>query len=63
MQLFLANQCTAMPSRSLPPLQKYRMYLKKIGGYSDKDKVDPDALQAIHEVCWARWACCAGIMC
>lgn len=32
------------------PVQKYRMYLKKIGGYSDRDKVDPDALQAIHEV-------------
>lgn len=35
---------------AVPPAQKYRMYLKKIGGYSDKDKVDPDALQAIHEV-------------
>lgn len=33
------------------------MYLKKIGGYSDKDKVDPDALQAIHEV--RAVSCCA----
>lgn len=30
-------------------LQKYRLYLKKIGGHSEKDRVDADALQALHE--------------
>jgi SHAQKYF class myb-like DNA-binding protein len=31
-------------------LQKYRLYLKKIGGYTEKDKVDHDDLQKLHEV-------------
>ena len=31
-------------------LQKYRLYLKKIGGYTEKDKVDHDELQKLHEV-------------
>jgi SHAQKYF class myb-like DNA-binding protein len=30
-------------------LQKYRLYLKKIGGHSEKDRVDADVLQALHE--------------
>lgn len=30
-------------------LQKYRLYLKKIGGYTEKDKVDHDDLQKLHE--------------
>eukprot|EP00890_Picochlorum_soloecismus_P001593 jgi/Picsp_1/2434/NSC_05895-R1_protein len=30
-------------------LQKYRLYLKKIGGYTEKDKVDHDELQKLHE--------------
>lgn len=30
-------------------LQKYRLYLKKIGGYAERDRVDPDLLQRLHE--------------
>jgi hypothetical protein len=30
-------------------LQKYRLYLKKIGGHNEKDRVDADVLQALHE--------------
>ena len=30
-------------------LQKYRLYLKKIAGYQDKERIDPDVLQKIHE--------------
>lgn len=30
-------------------LQKYRMYLKKMGGYSAKDKVSNEKLQKLHE--------------
>ncbi|GAB4823892.1 hypothetical protein N2152v2_010938 [Parachlorella kessleri] len=30
-------------------LQKYRLYLKRLGGFNEKDKVEPEALQAIHE--------------
>ena len=31
------------------PPQKYRLYLKKIGGYTPQERVDSDALQALHE--------------
>ncbi|KAL6771250.1 ROC75 [Auxenochlorella protothecoides x Auxenochlorella symbiontica] len=30
-------------------LQKYRLYLKKIGGFTDRERVDSAALQRIHE--------------
>lgn len=30
-------------------LQKYRLFLKKMGGYSSKDKVSVDRLQELHE--------------
>lgn len=30
-------------------LQKYRLYLKKIGGHSEKDRIDADVLQSLHE--------------
>ena len=30
-------------------LQKYRLYLKKIGGHSEKDRIDPEVLQSLHE--------------
>lgn len=30
-------------------LQKYRLYLKKIGGHNEKDRVNADVLQALHE--------------
>lgn len=30
-------------------LQKYRLYLKKIGGYHEKDKIEAEVLQSIHE--------------
>lgn len=30
-------------------LQKYRLFLKKMGGYSSKDKVSVDKLQELHE--------------
>lgn len=30
-------------------LQKYRLYLKKIAGYQDKERINPDVLQRIHE--------------
>lgn len=30
-------------------LQKYRLYLKKLGGYAEKDRIDSDVLQTLHE--------------
>ncbi|KAI7842370.1 hypothetical protein COHA_004009 [Chlorella ohadii] len=30
-------------------LQKYRLYLRRLGGLSDRDRVDADALQRLHE--------------
>ena len=38
-------------------LQKYRLYLKRLGGFNEKDKVEPEALQAIHEVKVNEQAC------
>lgn len=30
-------------------LQKYRIYLKRIGGYTQREKLEPDVLQKLHE--------------
>jgi len=30
-------------------LQKYRIYLKRIGGYAQREKLEPDVLQRLHE--------------
>lgn len=31
-------------------LQKYRLYLRRLGGLTDKDRADADALQRLHAV-------------
>lgn len=38
--------------------QKYRLYLRRLGGVSERDRVDADTLQRLHEVrqcCLAEW--------
>ena len=41
------------PVISVAP-QKYRLYLRRLGGLSDKDRADADALQRLHEVGGSR---------
>ncbi len=50
---FHTLQSYSTPRYDPPPArsrQKYRLYLRRLGGLSDRDRVDADALQRLHEV-------------